>query len=338
MDRRKFVKGAAITGAAAAAAFGAAKVAAKGPAAPRVLDHEHGHPVGLSVPRQTADGLDPGVFLEAFDYGTLDDGSPAPRISPRPLVRNYLIVASPTEIEVARGVRYPAWAFNGGVPGPTLRATEGDTVRVRFLNGDLAHPHTLHFHGIHSSAMDGVDAQVEPGGEFVYEFPAEPFGCHLYHCHTMPLTKHIAKGLYGAYIVDPAPPLAREPAREMVMVMNSFDVDFDGGNEFYTVNGIANYYLDHPIKIAKDELVRVYLVNLTEFDPVNSLHTHANFFKWWRTGTQLGPPYEITDTVMLCQGERGILEFRYKYPGKYLFHAHQSEFAELGWSGFFEVS
>ncbi len=69
----------------------------------------------------------------------------------------------------------------------------------------------------------------------MYEFDAEPFGVHLYHCHTMPLAKHIAKGLYGAFIIDP--PQDRPKAdREMVMVMNGFDVDFDNANEFYAVN------------------------------------------------------------------------------------------------------
>lgn len=76
---------------------------------------------------------------------------------------------------------------------------------------------------------------------------------------------------------------------------------------------------------------------MLEFDLINSFHIHANVFTLYRTGTRLDL-YEITDTVTLCQGERCILEFSYKYPGKFLFHAHQSEFAELGWSGLFEVS
>jgi FtsP/CotA-like multicopper oxidase with cupredoxin domain len=78
-------------------------------------------------------------------------------------------------------------------------------------------------------------------------------------------------------------------------------------------------------------------VNLTEFDLLNSLHIHANMFKLYRTGTSLDH-YELTDNVILGQGERCILEFTYKYPGRYMFHAHQSEFAELGWLGFFEVT
>jgi FtsP/CotA-like multicopper oxidase with cupredoxin domain len=80
----------------------------------------------------------------------------------------------------------------------------------------------------------------------------------------------------------------------------------------------------------------VYLVNLTEFDLINSFHLHGNFFKVFRTGTDLNR-YEYTDNLMLCQGERAVLEFSFKHTGKFMFHAHQSEFAELGWMGMFDV-
>ena len=80
-----------------------------------------------------------------------------------------------------------------------------------FQNGG-SHPHSMHFHGIHSWRMDGVPGAgvIEPGEEFVYEFDARPFGCHLYHCHALPLKRHIHKGMYGAFIIDPDPD--RHPA------------------------------------------------------------------------------------------------------------------------------
>jgi len=269
----------------------------------------------------------PMEVLTSFDYGTVT------RLGDGTLQREYVMIAEDAEIEVARGVKYPAWTYNGSVPGPTLRATQGDRLKIHFINqGGM--PHTIHFHGIHAANMDGVFENVPAGGKFTYEFTAEPFGIHLYHCHTMPLKKHVEKGLYGAFIVDPPEP--RPKARELVMVMNGYDTDLDGENEFYTVNGVANYFLDHPIPLKTGEPVRIYLVNLTEFDLLNSMHIHAQFFKLYRTGTRLGQ-YEITDTVMLCQGERCILEFAYNFPGRFMFHAHQSEFAELGWMGFFNV-
>jgi FtsP/CotA-like multicopper oxidase with cupredoxin domain len=159
-------------------------------------------------------------------------------------------------------------------------------------------------------------------------------GFHLYHCHAIPLKRHVHKGLYGAFIVDP--PEGRPEANEMMMLMNGFDTNFDGGNEVYAVNTVAFHYQRHPIEIEQGELVRVYLGNMTEFDLLNSFHMHGNFFRLYRTGTDL-ERYELTDTVMLCQGERAVLEFTYDYPGRYMFHAHQSEFAELGWMGIFDV-
>jgi FtsP/CotA-like multicopper oxidase with cupredoxin domain len=247
-------------------------------------------------------------------------------------VRDYELVAVDRTIEVAQGVEFPAWTYNGTVPGPVIRATEDDLLRVRFVNSG-SHPHTIHFHGIHPGKMDGVFEVVEPGDSFTYKFPARPYGMHLYHCHATPLKKHIHKGLYGAFIVDPPKP--RPPARELVMVMNGYDTDGDGENNFYTVNGLAFYFAKYPIRVRKGELVRVYLANLTEFDLINSLHLHGDFFRYYPTGST--EHFEYTDTVMLCQGERGILEIEFANTGRFMFHAHQSEFAELGWMGFFDV-
>ena len=281
----------------------------------------------MSVGSLRPGGFDPVRFLTHFDYGvvsTLPTGQP---------LREYELVALDAEIEVAPGVFFPAWTYNGQVPGPTLRCTEGDRVRVVFHNRGT-HPHTIHFHGVHPANMDGVFEIVDPGGSYTYEFDAEPFGLQLYHCHAVPLKRHIHKGLYGTFIIDPKE--GRAPARELVMVMNGFDTNFDGDNEVYAVNTVAFHYQNHPIPIETGELVRVYLVNLTEFDLINSFHLHGNFFNLFRTGSNLIQS-EYTDNVMLCQGERCVLEFTYRFPGPYMFHAHQSEFAELGWMGVFDV-
>jgi manganese oxidase len=247
-------------------------------------------------------------------------------------VREYTLVGVDKDIEVAKGVSFPAWTYNGTVPGPVIRATEDDLLRVNFANGG-SHPHTIHFHGIHPADMDGVFEIVHPGDRFTYEFPARPAGMHLYHCHSTPLKKHIHKGLYGAFIIDPAKP--REPAQELVMVLNGYDTDGDGGNNFYTVNGLTFYYAKYPIRVRRSQTVRIYLVNLTEFDLVNSFHLHGDLFRYYPTGT--GDQFEYTDTVMLCQGQRGVIEIDFANTGNFMFHAHQSEFTELGWMGFFEV-
>ena len=278
-----------------------------------------------------ANGFDPHEILRDFDYGKVT------RAGGR-TVRTWEVVAEDRDIEVTPGVTYSAWTYNGRIPGPTLRAKEGDRLRINFVNAS-SHPHTMHFHGIHTAGMDGVPqvapGNIEPGGNFTYEFDAEPFGCHLYHCHTTPLAEHIAKGLYGAFIVDPAD--GRPDADELVMVMSGFDTNFDRENEVYVVNGIAFAYHDEPIRVKRGELVRIYLVNALEFDLLNSFHLHAHFFDYYPTGTRLRPR-DFTDTVILGQGERGILELRFPNPGKFMFHAHVSEFADLGWMGFFDVA
>jgi FtsP/CotA-like multicopper oxidase with cupredoxin domain len=117
--------------------------------------------------------------------------------------------------------------------------------------------------------------------------------------------------------------------------MNGYDTDGDGGNNFYTVNGRAFYYAKYPIVVKRSQTVRIYLANLTEFDLINSLHLHGDFFRYYPTGST--GQFHYTDTVVQCQGERGILEIDFAHTGRYMFHAHQSEFAELGWMGFFEV-
>jgi manganese oxidase len=276
-------------------------------------------------------GFDPTAVLRDFDTGKTT------RLASGRVLREFELVAQDKEIEVAPGVSFAAWTYNGRIPGPTIRAQEGERVRIRFVNGS-SHPHTIHFHGIHPAAMDGVPGlgagQIGPGGSTTYEFDATPFGMHLYHCHVRPLAEHIAKGLFGAFIIDPKD--GREPADEMVMVMHGFDTNFDRENEIYAVNGIGFAYMDAPIQVKKGELVRLYLGNMTEHDPINSYHLHGNFFDYIPTGTSLKPA-EFTDTVMQCQGQRGILEWRFPNTGKFMFHAHQSEFTELGWQGFFEV-
>lgn len=258
---------------------------------------------------------------------------PPPALPHQPgRVRRYSLAALDRDVEVAPGVFFPAWTYNGTVPGPVIRATQDDILEVVFTNAG-SHPHTIHFHGIHPAGMDGVFEIVDPGESFTYRFPALPWGMQLYHCHAAPLKKHIHKGLYGAFIIDPPEP--RPPARELVMVMNGFDTDGDGENNFYTVNGKAFYYAKYPIRVKRSETVRIYLANLTEFDLINSFHLHGEFFRYYRTGST--DQFEYTDTVMQCQGERGIVEIDFHHAGRFMFHAHQSEFAELGWMGFFEV-
>jgi FtsP/CotA-like multicopper oxidase with cupredoxin domain len=334
LSRRDFIKlgGLGLAGAAGMTALAQAKTDAP---------QDHSAHAGMvhgdeSMPGTSGEvdheknGFNPTDILTDFDYGkqsTLADGR---------TLREFEVIAISKSVEIVPGMQYPAWTYNGRIPGPTLRCTEGDRIRIKFTNG-TEHPHTMHFHGFHPASMDGVapDGLVQPSETFYYEFDAEPFGVHLYHCHAFPLARHIAKGLYGAFIIDPKE--GRPPVdHEMVMVMSGFDVDFDDENDFYAVNAIPFHFQNRPIEFRVGETVRIYLVNILEFDLVNSFHLHANFFHYYPTGTSLTPS-EFTDTVIQGQAQRGILEFSYKFPGKYMFHAHVTEFAELGWTGMFNV-
>jgi FtsP/CotA-like multicopper oxidase with cupredoxin domain len=375
LSRRDFLRvgGAGVAGLGSLATMGALssaadlQTAAAGPQ--RQDDHMAGHGSGGTVGQvdHEANGFTPEDLLYDFDYGEV-------RQEGGRTIREWSITALDLEFEIAPGIYFPGWVYGsatsaaskragrivGQCPGPTLRCVEGEFLRIEFINAS-SHPHTIHFHSIHAGSMDGVPGVgrgvIEPGGRFTYEMEAKPFGCHLYHCHALPLKRHIHKGLYGAFIVDPDPENyegeEKEIAKtrnhqypenkdynEMVMVMNGFDTNFDGDNEVYAANSIAFAYgMDNPIVIRGDQRQRLYLINVTEFDPINSMHIHANFFDYYDHGTTLKPTLKTVDTIMQCQAQRGILEFSFEgfEPSMYMFHAHQSEFAELGWMGFFKL-
>ncbi|MFB6137671.1 MAG: multicopper oxidase domain-containing protein [Halobacteriaceae archaeon] len=399
--RRRTVLGAAgavgAAGVAAAGAGGAAADPGHGAGAPTGgTDDHHG---AFGTVGEYGGGFDPHGFLRTFNTGHDGQSNLTQSVAREDgrRVREFTIRATDTAIEIAPGVSFAAWAFHGQVPGPTLRVTEGDLVRVHFVNGS-AHAHTIHPHLRNlNPRMDGIPQNgpgvLETGESFTYEWLAQPAGVHLYHCHSLPLTAHIHRGLSGALVVDPDPErVAQRPAeyvlfhpsqitpelrddlvararslngsdpayaddgdaQELVMVMNGFDTNFDGENEVYAVNTRAFAYgvgstdgngewapgeTVRPIRISRDRPVRVYLVNAIEFDPINSFHTHSQFFDYYDHGTSLVPTHETVDTVMQCQAQRGIVELDYSAhePGLYMFHAHQSEFAELGWMSFFEV-
>jgi manganese oxidase len=273
-----------------------------------------------------------------------------------------LIVEENKTIPISdQGHTLDGWTFNGTVPGPTMRMTEGDLVRIKVINSeDNAKAHSLHMHSIHSADMDGVEGpggSIAPGGSFTYEFVAQPYGVYPYHCHVNPIADHINRGLYGMMIIDPKEP--RPQMTEFAMMMNAYDLDYDQegttmirsvnataeeleeeegerDNEIYTVNGKAFDYMYNPIQIQSGKPYRIYLVNMVEFDPINNFHLHGNVFNYYTSGTDETADFR-NDIVTLSQGDRGILEFQYDIPGRYMFHAHVTEFTDLGWMGFFDV-
>jgi FtsP/CotA-like multicopper oxidase with cupredoxin domain len=278
-------------------------------------------------------------------------------------VREFTLIATENQsIEVMDGgYVFKAWTFNGTIPGPTMRVTEGDLVKITLVNDkNNTRSHSIHMHSIHSGEIDGVEGKgiVAPGESFTYEFVAQPFGVYPYHCHVSPVADHISRGLYGMLIIDPKEPRPQMP--EMVMMMNGYDFNYDmegpafiptaeeavnnempdveeRDNELYSVNGKAFDYVNHPVELVAGEEYRIYLVNMLEFDLVNSIHVHGTMFEYYPSGTSKDPQ-QVNDIVTLSQGDRGILELSYPYPGRYMFHAHVNDFADKGWMSFFNVS
>jgi FtsP/CotA-like multicopper oxidase with cupredoxin domain len=319
-------------------------------------------------------------------------------------VRQFtLIVEENQKIPITyEGHIFDGWTFNGTIPGPTIRVTEGDLIRIRVINSnDNTHAHSLYTQPINFGKDNAFTMSGQPGGtispgrSYTYEFIAGPYGVYPYYCHVEPMADHINRGLYGMMIIDPKDP--RPQMTEMAMLLNGYDLDLDlegpitlplvdpiegvesnlptnsssnnntntetnmsnmthvsipsneeesandertvreeRVNEIYTVNGKAFDYMMNPIVLYTGKPYRVYVINMLEFDPVNSVHVHGAMFDYYSAGTNKTADY-LTDIVTLSQGDRGIMEFTYAYPGTYMFHAHQTLFTDLGWMGLFDV-
>lgn len=315
--RRRFLQ----TGAGALLAGGGAVLGWLGRDRAMALESRHlsgSHPSG-DLP------VDPQQTLRSFAHGRLieDNGR---------RLRLFEVAARSITLPLAEEVRFKAWSLDGRVPGPTLRARQGERVRVVFHNGDST-SHSLHFHGVHTAAMDGIEPVLR-GRTAIYEFDLPRAGLYPYHCHVAPVSRHVGKGLYGLLVVDP--PTPRSPADELVLIMGGYDLNNDGRNELYAFNGIPDAYMHQPIRIRQNALVRLYLLNMTELESPLTFHLHANEFRIVDTGSEPGGG-TISDVVTLGMAERRILECRYPFPGRYMVHPHQDPIAERGCMGFFEV-
>jgi len=273
-----------------------------------------------------AGGPPPGLAADALDAVTI----PPAFDGRQGVTRTLDLAVTQRQLVVADGVVVDAWTYGGTVPGPILRATEGDRLQVQLTNR-TSDPHNLHLHGRHDPAMDGWEP-IAPGESFTYDVIAEPFGVHPYHCHVAPLAEHVARGLYGTLIVDP--PGGRPDAHEFVLVLGGWDLNGDDRIDLACWNGVAGFFSTHPIRVPVGEPVRVYLVNMLEHEPIGSFHLHAQTFDVYRSGTSLEPD-EHTDTITLGQGERAILEFTLPVAGRYMFHPHQHRLADRGAMGWF---
>jgi len=233
----------------------------------------------------------------------------------------YTLIAQDAEIEVSKGVTAKVWTYNGTVPAPTLRFTEGDDVTVKFVN-KTPYSHTIHFHGTHDSANDGVFPQIMPGEEYTYHFVAQESGLFMYHCHAFPTSEHVRMGMFGTMIIDPAV-RPMDPAREYFFTLSEFDPNntMEYFPEYYPLNGYANQYMDdNPIQVVKGELVRFYVIGIGTVLP-SPFHIHSTIAKVYPSGILWNEPY-FAQTHLIANGDTAIFEAKWDEPGIYFVHAH----------------
>ena len=157
------------------------------------------------------------------------EGSYPDDVRPTGVVRTFDLVAAPAELPLIDGKTLRVWAYNGQVPGPTLRVRLGETVRVRFTN-HLPEATTIHWHGVRlPNAMDGVPGVTQPpipaGGSFVYEFTPKDAGTFWFHPHVR-ASEQVERGLYGVLVVEDASPPPY--TQDLVWVLDDWRLDASG--------------------------------------------------------------------------------------------------------------
>ena len=209
-----------------------------------------------------------------------------------------------------------ALGYNAQWPGPTIRVTEGDTVRVTFKN-NLKETTGVHFHGVDfdSFFMDGVpfitQLPIPPGETFTYEFVAKPAGSMMYHSHHN-ATDQVGRGLLGPFIIDPKEPTVTYD-REYTWVSN----DTLGG---FTING-HGFPAVVPVLAAVGERVLVRYMN--EGIMMHPWHSHGYTQRVVaRDGRPLGPAEYDCDTLGVNPGERSDVIITAERPGLWAFHCH----------------
>jgi nitrite reductase (NO-forming) len=257
------------------------------------------------------------------------------------------LVAKHQKVKIAPGVKMKAWTFNGTVPGPVIRAREGDTIQVSLRNADHHKAHSVDFHAAQISPQIGF-SDVAPGQTKTFSFVAERPGAFMYHCGTSPVLEHIGMGLYGAIIIDPA--AGRPPANETVLVQSefygkvkqglirpSYDVMRTRPPTFTAFNGRAFRYRDDPVEVAAGALQRVYVVAA---GPTlgSDFHVVGEIFDTVQPDGN--PANELTgvSTYHVPAGGGAVFELVFDEPGGYPFVTHSFRWADIGALGIFRAS
>ena len=256
--------------------------------------------------------------IKAFPAKTAGRGNQplAPRVEDG--VKVFELTARPMKWETEPGKFVDAYAYNGQVPGPQLRVTEGDRVRV-VLKNELPESTCIHFHGLELPlAVDGVpfitQPPVKPGESFTYEFtvPLGNHGSHMYHSH-LNGPKQVGSGLLGAFVVAPRrPKKAHRADVDYVMVLND-------GLHGYTLNG-KSFPATEPIVARLGDTVRLRFMN--EGMMIHPMHLHGMHMTVIAKDGWDQPAAWKCDTLNVAPGERWDVLVKCDKPGTWVFHCH----------------
>ena len=300
-------------------------------------------PPGMVMSRDTpADAMremsavEPGEVSYSAPADARGDQTLEPRIEEG--VQVFDLTASVIEWNILPDDQVDAYALNEQIPGPRLRVTQGDEVRINLQN-DLPEETSLHWHGlILPNEMDGAadvtQEPIEPGESYVYEFTAGQPGTYFYHSHQEP-DRQQGLGLYGALIVDPADPSVDEAYdydHEAVIQLQEWleregytypAMTMEGAlPNYFTING-KSYPETETVNMEVGERLRVRFIGSNN-NFVHPMHIHGGPFEIVETdGNPVPEAAQIEkDTVNVGPGERYDVIWEAREPGKWLLHCH----------------
>jgi FtsP/CotA-like multicopper oxidase with cupredoxin domain len=292
-----------------------------------VSGHEHMAPPSLAQDEMTADEMDAmhEAGVKTFPVKTAGLGGQPLDFVMDGDVKVFDLVCQVMQWEVAPGKMVEAWTYNGVTPGPEIRVTEGDTIRVNVSN-ELPESTAVHWHGVMvPNSMDGVpfitQPPIKPGEAFTYEFPIREgnAGSHMYHSHHNSAAQ-VTKGLLGAFIIEPKDPSTR-PAfdREYTLVLN------DGPIGGFSLNG-KSFPATQPLTAKKGEKVLVRYMN--EGLMIHPMHLHGMPMTVIAQDGYLLPQPYTCDTLNIAPGQRFEAIIEATEPGVWAFHCHILNHAE----------
>jgi FtsP/CotA-like multicopper oxidase with cupredoxin domain len=260
-------------------------------------------------------------------------------VTPTGQTRSFDLTVKEVDWELLPGVVTRAVTFNGTVPGPTIRVTEGDTVEIAVTNA-LDVPTSIHWHGLHvPNDQDGVGGVTQPmiesGDTFNYKFIAPHAGTFMYHAHGTNSREQIDRGLYAPFIIDPAGGDPIQADKEVTLTIGNWMVGDSAGDmagmdmgddtsmsmeyDYFTING-KSFPATEAIEVAQGQLVRLRFLNPSQ--TIHPMHLHGmDMAIVAKDGEPLAEPQRI-NTLDLGQGETYDAVFLADNPGTWLLHCH----------------